>query len=125
MIRRPPRSTRTDTLFPYTTLFRSLEFNYLVQHAKAVVTDSGGITEETTVMGVPCMTLRDSTERPETCTVGTNELLGLDTAAVDPAFAKLFKGEWNMGRIPARCDAKATLRIVDQFFQLGDRILKL
>src|SRR3546814_6839855 len=53
-----------------------LEFNYLVQHAKAVVTDSGGITEETTVMGVPCMTLRDSTERPETCTVGTNELMG-------------------------------------------------
>src|SRR3546814_4558959 len=70
-----------------------LEFNYLVQHAKAVVTDSGGITEETTVMGVPCMTLRDSTERPETCTVGTNELLGIDPAAVAPAFEKLFKGE--------------------------------
>ena len=55
-----------------------LEFNYLVKHAKAVITDSGGITEETTVMGVPCMTLRDSTERPETVTIGTNELLGTD-----------------------------------------------
>ena len=53
-----------------------LEFNYLVERAKAVVTDSGGITEETTVMGVPCITLRDNTERPETCTVGTNELIG-------------------------------------------------
>jgi UDP-N-acetylglucosamine 2-epimerase (non-hydrolysing) len=51
-----------------------LEFNYLVQHAKAVITDSGGITEETTVMGVPCMTLRNSTERPETVDLGTNEL---------------------------------------------------
>ena len=46
-----------------------LEFNYLVERAKAVVTDSGGITEETTVMGVPCITLRDNTERPETCTL--------------------------------------------------------
>jgi len=53
-----------------------LEFNYLVKHAKAVLTDSGGITEETTVMGVPCMTLRDNTERPETITVGTSELIG-------------------------------------------------
>lgn len=50
-----------------------LEFNYLVKHAKAVLTDSGGITEETTVMGIPCMTLRDNTERPETVTVGTNQ----------------------------------------------------
>ena len=57
-----------------------LEFNYLVRHAKGVITDSGGITEETTVMGVPCLTLRDNTERPETVTLGTNEL-------VDPADA--------------------------------------
>ena len=49
-----------------------LEFNYLVENALAVITDSGGITEETTVMSVPCMTLRDNTERPETVDVGTN-----------------------------------------------------
>ena len=49
-----------------------LEFNYLVRHAKGVITDSGGITEETTVLGVPCLTLRDNTERPETITIGTN-----------------------------------------------------
>ena len=59
-----------------------LEFNYLVQYAKAVVTDSGGITEETTVMNVPCMTLRNNTERPETCEIGTNELLGTDPKAI-------------------------------------------
>jgi hypothetical protein len=52
-----------------------LEFNYMVKHAKGVITDSGGITEETTVMGVPCMTLRENTERPETVTIGTNELV--------------------------------------------------
>ncbi|HUN03221.1 MAG TPA: UDP-N-acetylglucosamine 2-epimerase [Niabella sp.] len=47
-----------------------LEFNYLVKHSKAVITDSGGITEETTVMGISCMTLRNNTERPETITIG-------------------------------------------------------
>ena len=55
-----------------------LEFNYLVRHAKGVITDSGGVTEETTVMGVPCVTLRDTTERPETMSIGTNELIGTD-----------------------------------------------
>jgi UDP-N-acetylglucosamine 2-epimerase (non-hydrolysing) len=68
------------------------EFNYLVKHAKAVVTDSGGITEETTVMGVPCMTLRDSTERPETVDVGTNELIGTDPNNIPPAMERLLSG---------------------------------
>ena len=81
-----------------------LEFNYLVERAKAVVTDSGGITEETTVMGVPCITLRDNTERPETCTVGTNELIGTDPAAIKPALDKLFAGEWKKGAIPELWD---------------------
>jgi UDP-N-acetylglucosamine 2-epimerase (non-hydrolysing) len=90
-----------------------LEFNYLVQHAKAVLTDSGGITEETTVMGVPCMTLRDNTERPETITIGTNELLGTDPQKIGPAMAKLFAGQWKKGRIPEKWDGKAAVRIVD------------
>ena len=60
-----------------------LEFNYLVKHAKAVITDSGGVTEETTVMGVPCMTMRNTTERPETVTMGTNELIGTDPAQIE------------------------------------------
>ena len=90
-----------------------LEFNYLVERAKAVVTDSGGITEETTVMGVPCITLRDNTERPETCTVGTNELIGTNPAAVAPALKKLFAGQWKKGAIPPLWDGHAAERIID------------
>ena len=95
-----------------------LEFNYLVQKAKAVVTDSGGITEETTVMGVPCMTLRDSTERPETCTVGTNELLGTDPRSIAPAFATLVAGGWKKGAVPEKWDGKTAPRIVAHIAQL-------
>jgi UDP-N-acetylglucosamine 2-epimerase (non-hydrolysing) len=90
-----------------------LEFNYLVERAKAVVTDSGGITEETTVMGVPCITLRDNTERPETCTVGTNELIGTNPAAIKPALDKLFAGEWKKGAIPELWDGHAAERIIE------------
>src|SRR5690606_12733087 len=90
-----------------------LEFNYLVERAKAVVTDSGGITEETTVMGVPCMTLRDNTERPETITLGTNELLGTDPKAIKPAMEKLFAGTWKKGDVIPLWDGKTAERIVD------------
>ena len=90
-----------------------LEFNYMVERAKAVVTDSGGITEETTVMGVPCITLRDNTERPETCTVGTNELIGTNPSAVKPALDLLFSGQWKQGAIPALWDGHTAERIVD------------
>ena len=95
-----------------------LEFNYLVKHAKAVITDSGGITEETTVMGVPCMTLRDNTERPETVTVGTNELLGTDPAALKPALDTLFAGQWKQGAIPEKWDGKTAQRIVAHLEEL-------
>ena len=98
-----------------------LEFNYLVERAKAVVTDSGGITEETTVMGVPCITLRDNTERPETCTVGTNELIGTDPKAIKPALDKLFAGEWKKGAIPELWDGHTAERIVKILADLGDR----
>ncbi|MSR44632.1 MAG: UDP-N-acetylglucosamine 2-epimerase (non-hydrolyzing) [Phycisphaerales bacterium] len=89
-----------------------LEFNYLVKHAKAVITDSGGITEETTVMGVPCMTLRNSTERPETVSIGTNELLGTDPASLAPALERLFAGAWKKGAIPPLWDGNTGTRIV-------------
>jgi UDP-N-acetylglucosamine 2-epimerase (non-hydrolysing) len=87
-------------------------------HAKAVITDSGGITEETTVMGIPCITLRDSTERPETCTIGTNELIGTDPIAIKTALQKLFKGEWKKGDIPEKWDGKAGERIVSSLINL-------
>ena len=95
-----------------------LEFNYLVERAKAVVTDSGGITEETTVMGVPCITLRDNTERPETCTVGTNELIGTNPAAIKPALDKLFAGEWKKGAIPELWDGHTAERIINILAEL-------
>ena len=95
-----------------------LEFNYLVERAKAVVTDSGGITEETTVMGVPCITLRDNTERPETCTVGTNMLIGTQPQAIKPALDKLFAGEWKQGAIPALWDGHTAERIVEILLSL-------
>jgi UDP-N-acetylglucosamine 2-epimerase (non-hydrolysing) len=89
-----------------------LEFNYLVENAKAVITDSGGITEETTVMGIPCMTLRDNTERPETVIIGTNELIGTDPSAIRPAMEMLFAGNWKKGSIPVMWDGKTAERIV-------------
>ncbi|MFA7491524.1 MAG: UDP-N-acetylglucosamine 2-epimerase (non-hydrolyzing) [Mariniphaga sp.] len=95
-----------------------LEFNYLVKHSKAVITDSGGITEETTVMGIPCLTLRDNTERPETVSLGTNELVGTDPAAIKPALNRLFAGQWKKGTIPELWDGKAAERIVEVFIKL-------
>ena len=89
-----------------------LEFNYLVKNAKAVITDSGGITEECTVMDVPCMTLRDSTERPETVSIGTNELIGTDPSKLKPALDKLFSGQWKKGTTPEKWDGKTGDRIV-------------
>lgn len=95
-----------------------LEFNYLVERSYAVITDSGGITEETTVMGIPCMTLRDNTERPETITIGTNELIGTDPKAIKPAMEKLFSGNWKEGGIPELWDGHTSERIVEILIQL-------
>lgn len=97
-----------------------LEFNYLVERAKAVITDSGGITEETSVMGVPCMTLRDNTERPETINLGTNELLGTDPKAIKPAMDKLFAGNWKKGKEIPLWDGKTAERIVDALLSISE-----
>ena len=95
-----------------------LEFNYLVKNSKAVVTDSGGITEETTIMGVPCLTLRDNTERPETITMGTNELIGTDPKNLKPYLDKLMAGEWKKrGEIPL-WDGKTSERIVEHLLEI-------
>jgi UDP-N-acetylglucosamine 2-epimerase (non-hydrolysing) len=104
-----------------------LEFNFLVKNAKAVITDSGGISEETTVMNVPCMTLRDHTERPETCTIGTNILLGNNPQKIYESFKLLNEGEWQLGRRPELWDGKAASRIVDKLIEIvlqQNRVLK-
>ncbi|TYA71418.1 non-hydrolyzing UDP-N-acetylglucosamine 2-epimerase [Seonamhaeicola marinus] len=90
-----------------------LEFNYLTKYAKVVITDSGGITEETTVMGVPCITVRNSTERPETVTIGTNELVGTKSERIKLYLNKLFNEGWKEGKIPEKWDGKSAKRIVD------------
>ncbi|CAK7008473.1 MAG: UDP-2,3-diacetamido-2,3-dideoxy-D-glucuronate 2-epimerase [Petrimonas sp.] len=100
-----------------------LEFNYLVKYAKAVITDSGGITEETTVMGIPCITLRDNTERPETCTIGTNELIGTNPKAIKPTLDKLFSGNWKEGDVPDRWDGKTAERIIQVISELRIEIV--
>lgn len=95
-----------------------LEFNYLVENAKAVVTDSGGITEETSIMNVPCMTLRENTERPETMTLGTNELLGTSPEAIKPAMEKLFRGDWKETKKIPLWDGHCADRIVEALLKL-------
>lgn len=95
-----------------------LEFNYLVEHSIAVITDSGGITEETSVMGIPCMTLRDNTERPETISLGTNELLGTNPSAIKPAMEKLFSGQWKIGKSIPLWDGLSSERIVENLLNL-------
>jgi len=99
-----------------------LEFNYLVENALCVITDSGGITEETTVMGIPCMTLRDNTERPETIDLGTNELLGTNPKAIKPALEILFNGKWKKGSIPEKWDGKAAERIVTVLEKMANNL---
>jgi len=89
-----------------------LEFLSLVAAARGVLTDSGGIQEETTYLGVPCFTLRDNTERPITCSLGTNTLLGLDPLRIAEIPELLDRAE-PTGQIPALWDGHAAQRLVD------------
>ena len=89
-----------------------LEFNFLVENCKAVITDSGGITEEATYLRVPCLTLRENTERPETIEIGTNELVGSDPHKIKSALETLFSGNWKKGDVPELWDGKSGERII-------------
>jgi len=95
-----------------------LQFIYLVKQARGIVTDSGGITEEATVLNVPCMILRNSTERPETVTVGTNELVGTQRGKLLPFLDKLLKGNWKKGSIPPLWDGHTSERIIQKLINL-------
>lgn len=90
-----------------------LDFLALTAGARLVLTDSGGIQEETTALGVPCLTMRENTERPVTVEVGTNQLVGTDPARVIPAAREVLAGRGRKGSIPELWDGHAAERIAD------------
>ncbi len=90
-----------------------LDFLKLMAESRLVLTDSGGIQEETTILGVPCLTIRENTERPVTCEVGTNRLAGVRTETILAAYRDISSGEGGGGEIPPLWDGRAAERIVD------------
>jgi len=120
-----PRSLKMLASFGYDALLAEMpgiklvaplgyfDFGKLVSNSKFALTDSGGIQEETTVYGIPCITIRENTERPITITEGTNELAGTDTQKIIDFANTILKGDWKKGAIPKMWDGKAAIRIVD------------
>lgn len=89
-----------------------LSFGYLINKAKAIVTDSGNVAEEATFLGIPCITLNSYAEHPETWRMGTNELVGEDPEALGRALETLMQGNWKQGALPERWDGRTAERIV-------------
>jgi len=98
-----------------------LEFLSLMSRAKLVLTDSGGPQEETTALGIPCITLRENTERPITVTEGTNVIVGTDDALIRKEAFAAIDGDGKSGRVPELWDGKASERIVDAIVAFLDR----
>ena len=90
-----------------------LNFMYLIKNSFAVITDSGGISEETTVLGIPCFTMRNNTERPETQTIGTNTLVGTSIENLEKVFGEFLVNGPRKAGIPELWDGKASERIID------------
>jgi UDP-N-acetylglucosamine 2-epimerase (non-hydrolysing) len=97
-----------------------LDFIKLMMHARLVLTDSGGIQEETTVLGVPCLTIRENTERPITVDIGTNRLVGVSPERILEEAREVLGARTRPGRIPELWDGKASeriVRVVDEYFR--------
>jgi len=90
-----------------------LEFIFLLSHARIVLTDSGGVQEETTALGIPCLTLRENTERPVTVTRGTNHIVGQDFENINAKVREILSGNSKKGERPELCDGHAAERIVE------------
>jgi UDP-N-acetylglucosamine 2-epimerase (non-hydrolysing) len=90
-----------------------LEFLHLMSEARLLMTDSGGIQEESTVLGIPCLTLRENTERPATVEEGTNLLVGTDPGRLTSEAGRILAGEGKQGRVPEGWDGHAAERIAD------------
>lgn len=88
-----------------------LEFMHLVKNSIGVITDSGGLQEETTFLGIPCLTLRENTERPETITLGTNILIGKSEKLLNENIKKILGDDWKRGEIPEKWDGNSARRI--------------
>jgi UDP-N-acetylglucosamine 2-epimerase (non-hydrolysing) len=95
-----------------------LEFIFLIKNSIGVITDSGGITEETTFLNIPCLTLRDTTERPETVEIGTNELIGDDVDKLKKYINLIINDAWKVGKIPKLWDGKSSIRIIDNLLKI-------
>jgi UDP-N-acetylglucosamine 2-epimerase (non-hydrolysing) len=91
-----------------------LEFIYLIKNSAGIITDSGGITEEATVLKVPCITLRNTTERPETVTIGSNILAGTKPENIIEYIRDMVNGKWKKGAIPELWDGKTAERIIER-----------
>ncbi|MBI3579818.1 MAG: UDP-N-acetylglucosamine 2-epimerase, partial [Ignavibacteriales bacterium] len=87
------------------------DFLNLMEHSQLVLTDSGGIQEETTYLGIPCLTVRENTERPITVEIGTNQLCGLDVDRIIRASFEVFDGKTKHGSIPEFWDGNTAERI--------------
>jgi UDP-N-acetylglucosamine 2-epimerase (non-hydrolysing) len=88
-------------------------FQKLIKESLCVVTDSGGIQEETTYYGIPCLTFRENTERPSTVEIGTNELLSFDPIIIENRINNIIDGKFKQGRVPDKWDGNATQRILE------------
>ena len=89
-----------------------LHFGFLTSHAKGIITDSGNVAEEATFLGIPCITLNKYAEHPETCQIGTNELVGEEPDKLAAALDKLLQGTWKKGELPERWDGHTAERIM-------------
>lgn len=98
-----------------------LDFLKLQSSARIVLTDSGGIQEETTALKIPCLTLRENTERPVTAEIGSNQIVGTDPARIVEAYRKVFSGQWREPQVPPLWDGRAAERIVRVMVQ-GSRV---
>ena len=90
-----------------------LDFLKLMAHARVVLTDSGGIQEETTILGTPCLTLRENTERPVTVEMGTNRLVGSDPVRILEAYREVMAENGMAARTPPLWDGQAARRIAE------------
>ena len=97
---------------------------YLIKNAFAVITDSAGISEETTVLGIPCFTMRTTTERPETISIGTNNLVGISIENLVTIYTKFLHEGLKKSGIPELWDGKASERIINILLNNYQEMLK-